>query len=102
MLLKAETTKQNTSSEIQDQQNASLPSLVKQPFSVSQHHEFPSNNSKHLDIVRKRNIKHLPNTAIRFILANSASVFWWQLASGTKSCAKSNVFFCMQYLELFC
>lgn len=100
-LLKVETTKQNTDSGIQDQQNALLPSLVKQ-FAVSQCHEFPLNNSAHLDTVRKKNIKHLPSIAIRFVLASSASVFWWQLASGTKSCAKSNVFFCIQHMELFC
>lgn len=75
--------------------------LNSQPFSVSQHHEFPSNNSTHLDTVRKKNIKHLPSIAIRFVLASSASVFWWQLASGAKSCAKSNVFFCVQHMELF-
>lgn len=41
MMLKVEQTKQNTSGEIQDQQNESLPSLVKQPFLFLNTLSFP-------------------------------------------------------------
>lgn len=40
-MLKVEQTKQNTSGEIQDQQNESLPSLVKQPFLFLNTLSFP-------------------------------------------------------------